>query len=152
VDRAELSCHENQHTARAALAYLARSRAAAADAVLAAVLGVSRTEAVLNALDRLCGGYDKQADTARQDLAIAEGQLRDYDSRLGQPFAHEAYLAELTSARDRSKAALSGAGPEPGAQPLPSSSASTRPRLLRPGPRPATRIVSPAKSRGKHAR
>jgi len=83
------------------------------------VLGVSRAAAVLNALDRLCGGYEKQADTAWQDLAIVEGQLRDYDSRPGQPFAHEAYLAELTSARDRLKAARSAAGPEQGAQPLP---------------------------------
>jgi hypothetical protein len=75
--------------------------------------------AVLNALDRLSGGYDKQAQTARQDLAIAEGQLRDYDSRLGAPFAHEAYLAELTSARDRLKASLAGSTPEPGAKLLP---------------------------------
>jgi len=48
----------NQHTARAAFAYLARSRAASIDAELAAVLGVSRAEAALNALDRLCGGYE----------------------------------------------------------------------------------------------
>ena len=27
---------------------------------------------------------------------IAQAQLRDYEARLGQPFAHEAYLAELT--------------------------------------------------------
>jgi len=48
--------------------------------------------AVLNALDRLIGSYDSQAAAAAQDLAIAQGQLRDYDSRLGQPFAHGAYL------------------------------------------------------------
>jgi putative ATP-dependent endonuclease of the OLD family len=33
---------------------------------------------VLNALDRLAGGYEAQAATARKDLTIAEGQLRDY--------------------------------------------------------------------------
>jgi hypothetical protein len=69
--------------------------------------------ALLNALARLTGGYDKQAAPARQDLAIAEGQRRDYDCRRGTPFVHKAYLAELTSARDRLKAALSGATPEP---------------------------------------
>jgi len=46
VDCAELSCHENQRTARVAVAYLALSRAAATDAELAAVLGVSRAESV----------------------------------------------------------------------------------------------------------
>ena len=68
--------------------------------------------AVLNALDRLAGSYDAQAATARKDLAIAEGQLRDYQARLGQPFAHDAYLAELTGLRDELKAALSEAAPE----------------------------------------
>ena len=52
--------------------------------------------AVLNALDRLAGGYEPRCDTARQDLAIAEAQLRDYQARLGKPFPHDAYLAELT--------------------------------------------------------
>ena len=68
--------------------------------------------AVLNALDRLAGSYDAQAATARKDLAIAEGQLRDYQARLGQPFAHDAYLAELTDLRDELKAALSEAAPQ----------------------------------------
>ena len=68
--------------------------------------------AVLNALDRLAGTYDAQAATARKDLAIAEGQLRDYQAPLGQPFTHDAYLAELTSLRDELKAALSEAAPE----------------------------------------
>ena len=73
--------------------------------------------AVLNVLDRLAGSYDTQAATARNDLAIAEGQLRDYQARLGQPFTHDAYLAELASLRDELKAALSEAAPE--RQPLP---------------------------------
>ena len=37
--------------------------------------------AVLNALDRLIGSYDSQAADAAQDLAIAQGQLRDYEAR-----------------------------------------------------------------------
>ena len=77
--------------------------------------------AVLNALDRLAGSYEGQAATAGQDLAIAEGQLRDHEARLGQPFAHEAYLAELTAFRDQLKAGLSDTPPEPGADPLPSA-------------------------------
>jgi N12 class adenine-specific DNA methylase len=75
--------------------------------------------AVLNALDRLIDTYGAQAATARQDLAIAEGQLRDYDARLGKPFTHDAYMSELTGLRDQLKAGLSGACPEPGADPLP---------------------------------
>jgi hypothetical protein len=75
--------------------------------------------AVLNALDRLADSYEAQAATARQDLAIAEGQLRDYDARLGKPFAHDAYMTELTGLRDQLKAGLAGATPEPGAQSLP---------------------------------
>ena len=43
----------------------------------------------------------------RQDLAIAESQLRDYRERLGKPYAHEHYLSELTSLRDQLKAGLS---------------------------------------------
>ena len=43
----------------------------------------------------------------RQDLAIAESQLRDYRERLGKPFAHEHYLSEFTSLRDQLKAGLS---------------------------------------------
>ena len=75
--------------------------------------------AILNAADRLAGTYETQVATARTELAIAEGQRRDYEARLGAPFAHEAYMTELTYLRDRLKASLSGATPEPGAQPLP---------------------------------
>ena len=63
--------------------------------------------AVLNALERLVGGYGSDCDRVRQDLAIAEAQLRDYQARLGKPFAHDAYLAELTTLRDQLKAGLS---------------------------------------------
>ncbi len=63
--------------------------------------------AVLNALERLAGGYGSECDRIRQDLAIAESQLRDYDTRLGKPFLHERYLSELTGLRDQLKAGLS---------------------------------------------
>ena len=63
--------------------------------------------AVLNALERLATGYGSECERVRQDLAIAESQLRDYRERLGKPFAHDAYLSELTSLRDQLKAGLS---------------------------------------------
>ncbi len=75
--------------------------------------------AVLNALERLAGGYASECTRVRQDLAIAEAQLRDYRLRLGAPFAHDSYLSELTTLRDQLKSGLSGAAPEPGAEPRP---------------------------------
>jgi N12 class adenine-specific DNA methylase len=63
--------------------------------------------AVLNALERLANAYGSECVRVRQDLAIAESQLRDYRERLGKPFAHDAYLSELTSLRDQLKAGLS---------------------------------------------
>jgi len=77
--------------------------------------------AVLNALDRLAGSYRGQCDAARQDLAIAEGQFRDHEARIGRPFPHDGYRAELAGLRDRLKVGLSRATPEPGTEqePLP---------------------------------
>jgi hypothetical protein len=68
--------------------------------------------AVLNALERLATGYGSECVRVRQDLAIAESQLRDYRERLGKPFAHEQYLSELTALRDQLKLALSGGNTE----------------------------------------
>src|SRR5262249_47425227 len=79
--------------------------------------------AVLNALDRLANGYASEIVRARQDLAIAESQLRDYRDRLGKPFPHEKYLAELTDLRDQLKAKLSAAGQESGDERGPAASA-----------------------------
>ena len=80
--------------------------------------------AVLNALDRLAGGYQGQCDAAAADLEIARAQLRDHEARRGRPFAHDGYLSELTGLRDRLKAGLAepvpakaGTTPEPGAPP-----------------------------------
>jgi hypothetical protein len=63
--------------------------------------------AVLNALERLATGYGSEIVRVRQDLAIAESQLRDYRERLGKPFPHDKYLSELTGLRDQLKAGLS---------------------------------------------
>jgi hypothetical protein len=76
--------------------------------------------AVLNALERLAGGYGPECDRINQDLAIAESQLRDYQARLGAPFLHDGYLSELTALRDQLKGGLSGKTPEPGSEPPPS--------------------------------
>jgi hypothetical protein len=72
--------------------------------------------AVLNALERLASGYDSECARVRQDLSIAEAQLRDYQTRLGTPFAHDAYSSELTTLRDLLRAGLSGMSPKPSAE------------------------------------
>ncbi|QVL34950.1 DEAD/DEAH box helicase family protein [Telmatocola sphagniphila] len=63
--------------------------------------------AVLNALERLATTYDERCQKERDDLELAQSQLHDYQSRLGQEFAHEDYLAELTNLRDQLKLGLS---------------------------------------------
>lgn len=70
--------------------------------------------AVLNSLERIATGYAAETVRIRQDLSIAESQLRDYQARLGRPFMHEAYLSELTELRDQLKAKLSASGNESG--------------------------------------
>ncbi len=75
--------------------------------------------AVLNALDRLAGNYGAVIATVRQDLTVAEAQLRDFQGRVGVRFAHEEYLSKLTTLRDQLKAALAGLPPEEGIEPVP---------------------------------
>jgi N12 class adenine-specific DNA methylase len=75
--------------------------------------------AVLNAVERLVNAYGSECTRVRQDLAIAESQLRDYQARLGKPFLHDAYLSELTNLREQLKAGLSGTVAEPGTEPEP---------------------------------
>ncbi len=65
--------------------------------------------AVLNALERVANAYGTECVRVRQELAIAESQLRDYQTRLGKPFLHDAYLSELIALRDQLKASLSAA-------------------------------------------
>jgi N12 class adenine-specific DNA methylase len=68
--------------------------------------------AVLNAVERLASGYDSESARVRQDLGIAEAQLRDHQARLGKLFPHDLYLSELTELRDALKASLSGMAPD----------------------------------------
>lgn len=79
------------------------------------IRGSHGPRAVLNAVERLCNAYGNEIASVKQDLSIAESQLRDYQARIGKPFTHEAYQAELTHLRDRLKASLAGMTAEPAA-------------------------------------
>jgi hypothetical protein len=68
--------------------------------------------AILNAVERLASGYGSECERVRQELAIAEAQLRDYRERLGKPFPHDNYLNNLAMLRDQLKDGLSA--PPPG--------------------------------------
>ena len=63
--------------------------------------------AVLNALQRIANGYATESARVQQEISLAQSQFRDYQQRLGQPFTHDAYLAELIELRDQLKAKLS---------------------------------------------
>ncbi|HJT79163.1 MAG TPA: hypothetical protein VJ739_18345 [Gemmataceae bacterium] len=73
--------------------------------------------AVLNVLERLASGYGSDCNCVRQDLVIAEAQLRDHQVRLGKPFSHDAYLSELTTLRDGFKTSLSGIAKDAATEP-----------------------------------
>jgi N12 class adenine-specific DNA methylase len=76
--------------------------------------------AILNAVERLINTAALERDKATRDLAIAQGQVRDYDARLGGGFAHTVYLEELTRLRHQLETALSGTAQEDAAGSLPS--------------------------------
>src|SRR5262249_51695553 len=48
--------------------------------------------AILNAVERLLGNAQAEHEKTVRDLGIAQGQLRDYEARLGAGFAHTGYL------------------------------------------------------------
>jgi hypothetical protein len=79
--------------------------------------------AIWNAVERLGGGYGRECAELRQEVSIAESQLRDYQQHHGQPFKQEGYQAELTALRDQLKAALSSqsADQDPKSQPAASA-------------------------------
>jgi hypothetical protein len=62
--------------------------------------------AILNAVERIIDSYDVECERARNDLTIAQNQLRAYEARTGTAFPHDSYVTELTELRDRLKAAL----------------------------------------------
>jgi N12 class adenine-specific DNA methylase len=65
-------------------------------------------QAVLNALEGLTEGYAEDEKSTRQQLTVAESQLKDYHSRQKAVFAHEDYMKRLAELRDRLRIALSG--------------------------------------------
>jgi N12 class adenine-specific DNA methylase len=67
----------------------------------------SGPRAIMNAVERLMGTYEARLAETRDDLALAETQLRDYQSRYGAEFSHGDYLSQLTNLRNRLKAVLS---------------------------------------------
>ena len=87
--------------------------------------------AVLNALDRLGGSYAGQIEATQQELAIAQGQRRDHEARLGRAFPHDAYRSELTQLRDQLKAGLSQATPAPGHEATPVAELAERIKTLK---------------------
>ncbi len=70
--------------------------------------------AVLNALERLADRYEGDIRHLKAEIAVKEGQLRDFESRLGRPFEHEDYQSQLADLRDRLKFGLSEHAPEGG--------------------------------------
>ena len=70
--------------------------------------------AVLNALDRLADGYEGDIRHLKAEIAVKQGQLKDYETRLGKPFPHEDYASQLADLRDRLKLGLSEKAPEGG--------------------------------------
>ncbi|AGA25023.1 hypothetical protein [Singulisphaera acidiphila] len=56
---------------------------------------------MLNALERLAGSYGRDCEHLKADIAVKQGQLGDYEARLGKPFAHTAYMDELANLRDQ---------------------------------------------------
>ncbi|MCA9200268.1 MAG: hypothetical protein KDA87_22165, partial [Planctomycetales bacterium] len=69
--------------------------------------------AVLNALTRLANTYPDQLTAAEAKLRLSEKQLTDYQTRIGTPFAHQAFQQELTELRDQLKRALAADGGQP---------------------------------------
>ncbi|HVX09894.1 MAG TPA: DEAD/DEAH box helicase family protein [Pirellulales bacterium] len=77
--------------------------------------------AIMNAIERLIGSFEKRLADTKDDLSLAENQYRDYESRIGVVFAHEEYFSQLTELRNRLKGVLSGAQQNEGDEPLPKS-------------------------------
>ncbi len=70
--------------------------------------------ALLNALERIAASYGLERESAEQDKAVAEGQLSDYQTRIGAVFRHAEYGRQLTDLRDKLKAGLSEKEPKEG--------------------------------------
>jgi N12 class adenine-specific DNA methylase len=63
--------------------------------------------AVLNALERLANGYDHACRANRGEISMKQGQLADFQARLGQVFEHGEYMSQLADLRDKLRDGLS---------------------------------------------
>ncbi len=72
------------------------------------------SRAVLNAVERLVGGYEHEREDIEAEIALKQGQLKDYEARLGKRFEHEEYRRQLADLRDQLKLGLSEKPPEGG--------------------------------------
>ena len=63
--------------------------------------------AILNSLERITSETRSDCGKLEQHLSLAQTQLQDYQSRLGNVFVHASYLDELTDLRDQLKVLLS---------------------------------------------
>jgi hypothetical protein len=68
----------------------------------------------MNAFERLSGGYEGEITAIRAGIALKEGQLRDYEGRIGKAFGHADYKSQLSHLRDQLKLGLSERPPEDG--------------------------------------
>ncbi len=78
--------------------------------------GGAGPRAVLNALDRLAAGYSLESERCQQDKAVAEGQLADYQSRVGAGFQH-ADFGGLAPAEEEPTAKPGNGRNKPGRKP-----------------------------------
>ena len=65
------------------------------------------SRAVLNALGRLADSHGEASAKAQTELAVSRNRLRDFEARLGLPFAQAERLDALAGLRDRLKQSLS---------------------------------------------
>lgn len=62
--------------------------------------------AIMNAVERLAGGYGARVEKAAEELSLVTRQLRDYELRVGAKFSAEEYWRELLILRDQLRDAL----------------------------------------------
>ena len=71
-------------------------------------------QAVLNVVERLAGNYGPDQERCKQYRSVSEGQLKDYEARLGSVFKHVECESQLADSRDKLEKSLSGQPAEEG--------------------------------------
>ena len=67
---------------------------------------------MLNALERLANGYEGSIRHLKAEMALRNGQLRDYEGRVGKEFEHDRYASQLADLRDELRMGLSDGASE----------------------------------------